>query len=372
MVIETALPTLLLLWRHTRAAHPRASLLIFRVLLVGAAGFHLSLCLPLPPMSVYPFSMVMVPFYVFLLPPDAVARIGDVFGVPPQPLPTTQPPTVYPHHFAVAVAAVAGGARWALTAVLRGEEMPLEYPPYGLWLPAAVWNIVVWGVLVVAAFAVNPDVAPSSKAKATDALFPAFSYRRPACVAAAAAVAVVGLGPYLGLRNYPALSMFSNLRAEGGSVANNHLLVPAWTGRLTGLPHDTVTVVDTDLPALRNYQVNLACYFTRHTKRFNEAYGVRNEFWIAPPAWKDPAGAGRARSGGPAEVLARVAAGVAAAAGYRGGGHSERGFQSYSVPLVELRKVLSDEYRRYTDAHKDNKVTWAQAGCHRILPCISR
>ena len=41
-----------------------------------AAGFHLMLCLPLPPMSVYPFSMVMVPMYVFLLPQPAIIEIG--------------------------------------------------------------------------------------------------------------------------------------------------------------------------------------------------------------------------------------------------------------------------------------------------------
>jgi hypothetical protein len=76
----------------------------------------------------------------------------------------------------------------------------------------------------------------------------------------------VSASTYLGVRTYPSFAMFSNLLLEGG--ASNHWVVTSplrfdvnagssSLARYYG-PHVAVEVLDTNLPSLRNLQVNLA------------------------------------------------------------------------------------------------------------------
>ena len=281
-IVEFTLPTLLILWRSTTFTTSRT---IFRVLIVVAASFHLMICLPLPPMSVYPFSMVMVPMYALILPDESIRLISRVTE------------NLWLIGGTVGVSAVI--MQFGLKIVLNGEEMPLEYPAYGLWTTAVVWNVLVWAVILYAALSIK---MPSATFK-----FPTFIYR-PRGVLLAMFLGFIGLCPYLGIRNYPALAMFSNLRTEGTSP--NHLYLPRMG--VLNYQRDTVHVHSTSLKSLQNYQVNLAIYFSEHTKKFNTAFGVTNQFWISPPSWSPP-------DNRPAP------------------------FVPYSIPVLEFRKHISTQ-----------------------------
>ena len=256
--IEIALPSLLIAWgksgRETRG-------FLFKIVMVTGALFHLVICLPLPPMSVYPFSMVMVPLYVLLLPKES-------FGL-------VQKLTSNIWIFGSGLAAMSMLVQCSLQQVLRGEKMPLEYPAYNLWTISIIWNIVSWAVILYAALGIQSSYSSLH--------FPTLLHTRRG-VYLASFLGFIGVCPYLGIRNYPALAMFSNLRTEGNAA--NHLLLPKLG--ILNYQYDTVKIHNTDLKSLLNYQVNLAEYFSEHTKTFNAAHGIRNEFWITPPSWTAP------------------------------------------------------------------------------------
>lgn len=278
--IEIALPSLLIVWgksgKETKG-------LLFKIVMVTGALFHLVICLPLPPMSVYPFSMVMVPLYVLLLPKESFGLVEKL--------------TSNMWIFGSGLAAMSMLVQYSLQQVLRGEKMPLEYPAYNLWTISIIWNIVSWAVILYAALGIQ---SPYSSLH-----FPTLLYNRRG-ISLASFLGFIGVCPYLGIRNYPALAMFSNLRTEGNAA--NHLVLPKIG--ILNYQYDTVKIHDTNLKSLLNYQVNLAEYFSEHTKTFNAAHGIRNEFWITPPSWTAP----DSRS---------------------------IPFVPFSIPVIELRKHLS-------------------------------
>jgi hypothetical protein len=297
LLIEIALPTMLIMWR---TMNKTISARLFPVLMVTAALFHLVICLPLPPMSVYPFSMVMVPMYILLLPEDNLewtTRLSDNFLT-----------------IAGTVAVIGVAVQRATVAVLAREDMPLEYPAYGLWKPSIIWNIAVWTMILYSVFGSKRKAENTAESKAkTD--------RSPSTVVVlplpeliptgrgmflAAFLFFIGMCPYIGIRNYPALAMFSNLRTEG--AIPNHVLLPPID--LMRFQTDTVHIHSTSLKSLQNFQVNLANYFSEHTRKFNTAYGVTNEFWITPPSWTAP-------------------------------DNRETPFIPFSIPILEFRKHLS-------------------------------
>ena len=53
IVVEFGLPLLLILWRYT--TYTTVNTILYKILVVIAALFHLMICLPLPPLSAYPF-----------------------------------------------------------------------------------------------------------------------------------------------------------------------------------------------------------------------------------------------------------------------------------------------------------------------------
>lgn len=282
-----------LLHLSTSAAIKRASLRLF--FFVGSF-FHLIICLPLPPMSVYPFSMLMVPMFALLLPPESIPLLQFLLS-----------------DFKVVAAAV-GIASAALSISIRmflqDEPIPLEYPPYGLWHAAVVWNLLAWAAIVYSIL--RATIAPSS-------LRPIGPHLTPLNALLTLAFVFIGLCPYLGIRNYPALAMFSNLRAQSEGAHSNHIVMgrhlSLFTSHYESNVQPFVTIHQTNLSSLLYYQVNLANYFASHIKKFNIAHGVRNEFWITPPEWT------------PTEV------------------DLTSSFLEFSIPLIEFRKRISKASR---------------------------
>ncbi|SMB98761.1 hypothetical protein SAMN00120144_1769 [Hymenobacter roseosalivarius DSM 11622] len=62
-----------------------------------------------------------------------------------------------------------------------------------------------------------------------------------------------GMSPYLSLKTQTSLSMFSNLRTEGG--ISNHLFMPK-SLQINGLEKDLVKIIATDLNELKQYTHN--------------------------------------------------------------------------------------------------------------------
>jgi hypothetical protein len=174
------------------------------LLMALGACFHCFLALPDSPMSVYPFSVLMLPLYA-LAAPDAVLAARVPAAVP---------------------AAAAAAAAWLAHANRNPDRF--EYPDYGLWPAGLTLNLVAWAVCLWAAL--NPaaaaaaggdddggDTKPARRggargAAAGVALGPAARWR--GAWVGAAMVAGLGACPYLGLRTHPAFAMFSNLRTE--------------------------------------------------------------------------------------------------------------------------------------------------------------
>mmetsp|Transcript_51347 Transcript_51347/g.94888 ORF Transcript_51347/g.94888 Transcript_51347/m.94888 type:complete len:519 (+) Transcript_51347:114-1670(+) len=241
--------------------------------------FHLLICQMLPPMSVYPFSLLMAPIYIFIIPEQSKlfskVRSWSWFLVP---------------------AAAVLAERW-LPLMTGVSEAPFEYPPYGLYTFGIVWCWFVYMALLAAAL-----VGPSTKSASVVGA-------RTRVVSALVAAMVFGLGlmPYFGVRNYPALAMFSNLRTEAGR--SNHFFLQDDLDIL-GWQRDYVTVHNTNIPQLRTAQVDLAPLFTNRTREVIARAGVMNEFWITPPPghWT---------------------------------GTETRAFLPYSMPTLELRRRVS-------------------------------
>ena len=167
--------------------------LIFRGCVVLGGAFHVVIALPPPPMSVYPFSMLMAPLYVALLPEEvesaalAIARASRL-------------------------SLVTGGA--GLTAVTAAvshaasRSTHFEYPPYFSYELGVLWVMLAFGALAIVGLCVptpRPSSAPVLMSRP----------RKLLTLLPAAVLLAVGAAPYLGVRSHPAFAMFSNLRIEG-------------------------------------------------------------------------------------------------------------------------------------------------------------
>uniref|UniRef100_A0A7S1WRR3 Uncharacterized protein n=1 Tax=Alexandrium catenella TaxID=2925 RepID=A0A7S1WRR3_ALECA len=274
---ELGLPALLL-WKR-----------FDRVTAVFGSVFHLAICQMLSPMSVFPFSLLMAPPYVFLIPDRAVALS--------QLLRPWAPCLVVGYAVACML--------WTpiMADDLPPGAAPFEYPPYGVWAAGVAWCSLVYLGLIAAA------VWPFKQGYPVRAhsVLPTLRGRMLAVV-----VLLFGLTPYFGIRNHPALAMFSNLRTEGGR--GNHLFLGDDFDFL-GWQRDYVTVLSTDIPALQLAQVDLAPLFTPATKQALNSTGVEQEFWITPPlsAWPHP---------------------------------PTREFRPYSMPFLELRRRVAPLRRK--------------------------
>ena len=257
--LEILLPLMLVLSQITSKT---LSSILMKVVFIFGTIFHLSVCLPLPPMSVYPFSMVMVPMYLLLLPVESEVLFNKMLK-----------------NWQLLLAITAATALFlsiSVNFVLDGHPLPLEYPNYGLWPAAILWNVLIWGALLSVSVLSPRLPPPNLKGNIT-----------VPSVVLLVLFTVLGLSPYLGIRNYPALAMFSNLRTSSEGFKSNHFFVPedSSVGRIGNNNKLFITIHRTDLPSFKYGQINLANYFLPHTVKFNEAYGVKNEFWINPPEW---------------------------------------------------------------------------------------
>lgn len=272
-----------------------------RALTAVGASFHALIALPPPPMSVYPFSMIMAPMYVVGMVPHETGACASAFAARWKSGGVSFRAGVW----AVVAVAVA-------VAIRRHEAHSyFEYPPYFAWELGALWVCCAFGALTYAAlFRGTSDVtrvegggADSDSGTRTRTRAGREEIRGGGVVGAlrvsapAAFIFFVSASTYLGVRTYPSFAMFSNLRVEGGAsnhwVFRNHhhraedAFDPIAAGRDTTYAHG-VLVTNTNLPSLRLAQVNLAPLLPSATIDALTAAGCRREFHVTPPKWPYP------------------------------------------------------------------------------------
>ncbi len=267
-----------------------AQLTIRKISLLVGALFHAVLALPPSPLSVYPFSAIMVPLYVMILPEDC--GLSDL----------VQRVTAGWWKKAIGVALIALGHRFAPQLLFNEQEL-FEYPNYGLWGVSLVWNLIGWTLLIaslVKSLLSNPKKLNKGK-----------SSTEPAQLRLSSKLLILflfgfAMTPYIGLRNYPALAMFSNLRTEGSNPNSWNV----FEVDLFEYQKDYVTVTHSNMTAIHNLQVNLGDLFPDQLKHANDLFNVSNEFYICPPQWPHP------------EKHARM-------------------FKSFNIPFIELRRRIA-------------------------------
>ena len=278
-----------------------------RTFAILGGAFHTLIALPPPPMSVYPFSMLMAPPYVAGLVPHSVTSAARAFARCQDEV-----------KIASAIFLSAALAHQYQTALERDESL-FEYPAYFAWRVGVAWTVAAFFAIAAAASrGVVPvgenrdgglnEASPAS-ANEHESEEPSTNRNRrepePAFVNGkllrralpALFVATVSAAPYLGARTYPAFAMFSNLRVEGGGVTNHWVVRRVGTrfsinandaydayARAYG-PDVAVRVEATDLPSLRDAQINLAPLFPDYVARALGLTDVTPEFLIAPPRW---------------------------------------------------------------------------------------
>ena len=289
--------------------------LVLRGLMVAGAGFHVAIALPPPPLSVYPFTMLMAPFYVLGFLPIEV-------GIAARRL-IAAPRLVHTALFAAAAASVGFALRLSASTKER-----FEYPPYLAWELGVLWSLVAFGSIaligIFAPFISRNDTPPPSNRNAVPVPNPSqfantgggaptiSSYtlspaRLLLCLAPSVLLALVALTAYLGIRTHPALAMFSNLEI-GGGVSNHWLFGPSWLTPHQYSAHRAILIVDTDYPPIALLQVNLAPLLPNTTRSHISAAGACPDFYISPPGW---------------------------------GGPPTEPFRPFSVPVVEVRRCLA-------------------------------
>jgi hypothetical protein len=230
---------------------------IYRLTVAIGCVFHAMLALPPSPLSVYPFSAIMIPLYVMLCPNPAVLTSNIQTILESKALKT------------ILMGCIAWG--WSSAgSVLVGESDLFEYPNYGMWGISVVWNIFWWSLILFSCFS-----RPASTK---------FESRYPSATAVPILLILVvfAMSPYVGLRTYPALAMFSNLRTEGRNP--NHFF-PSFD--LFGYQSDYVRVLDTNVAPLVDLQIDLGSEFPDSLKSIVRSFNLSSEFYICPPRWTE-------------------------------------------------------------------------------------
>eukprot|EP00468_Gymnochlora_sp_CCMP2014_P003174 CAMPEP_0167760100 /NCGR_PEP_ID=MMETSP0110_2-20121227/11397_1 /TAXON_ID=629695 /ORGANISM="Gymnochlora sp., Strain CCMP2014" /LENGTH=372 /DNA_ID=CAMNT_0007646571 /DNA_START=338 /DNA_END=1456 /DNA_ORIENTATION=- len=247
---------------------------ILRPTIVTAQIFHLMLSLPLPPSTFYPFSAICMLAFI----------------------------AIQPEAFASALR-----ARWKGTIVIGSILLPIfywkgieqaekEYPPYALYCVGTTWVVCLAYLNTVATISFY-SAADFRDKKGSRFLSPSNIMM--------AMIFAIGALPYLGIRTYPAFAMFSNLRIEEKS---NHWFLPSWDTWLPVSDLDSVTIINSNLPSLEKFQVDLSPYYPASTLKALAAYNITAALWICPPSWN------------------------------RDLPHK---FQAYTIPFIELRRAIS-------------------------------
>lgn len=221
--------------------------------IVVGALFHGVLALAPSPLSVYPFSAIMLPIYVMLLPGK------NFLGI-----------VRYPRILLPFLGLIYAWAWMYASQTLFETDDMFEYPNYGMWSCSLVWNIVGWSLVIRAAIMseTTKKVNRVRMGKLSILILTIF--------------AIFPLGPYLGIRNYPALAMFSNLRTEG-TKANQFISLQLDYFKYQ---NDWVEITDTNFNPIRNFQINLAPMFPQKLKDTAKLFEIDySEFIITPPKW---------------------------------------------------------------------------------------
>ena len=246
--------------------------------LIGCV-FHAVLALPPSPLSVYPFSAIMIPLYTILCPNSErlVGIVNKLMGSK------------------IFVAFIVGmfSLFWvSAPGILVGDRDLFEYPNYGLWGVSVLWNSLWWITIFFASLGTTSGQELREKYPPVRA-WPVLLF-----------LVLLAMSPYVGLRTYPALAMFSNLRTEGENP--NHFLP---TFDLFGYQKDYVTVLRTNFEPIQHLQVDLGRLLPNTLKETTQKFNLSNEFYICPPYWKPLGGEGK--------------------------------FVPFSVPLIEIRRRMA-------------------------------
>jgi hypothetical protein len=128
-------------------------------------AMHIGLTLPLPPSSFYPFSAIMVPLYIALLPTRLIALLRRCHG-PTLLLTAGMPQAMAFRHtggianFCDIAGAVLLAFAWGWTRLLLGaRETFHEYPPYGLYNVSVGWVTLCFTAIGVALWMDPPTAA---------------------------------------------------------------------------------------------------------------------------------------------------------------------------------------------------------------------
>ena len=223
-----------------------------RVCVLLGSIFHIVIALPPPPVSVYPFSMLMAPIFVGLVPAECAAAARAAKHAPRR---------VKAAALALLAALVAAACHGA------SQSDHFEYPPYFSWELGCLWVVLAFSGLSLAALLALPasehvatvqrnvtEERPGRRSRSTKLPIQMGiqmgarqmgiqmgarqmgiqmgarrmgiqmgACRRLLTLLPAVMLLAVGVAPYIGIRTHPALAMFSNLRIEGG--ASNHWLI---------------------------------------------------------------------------------------------------------------------------------------------------
>ena len=213
--------------------------------------FHCGLAAPLPPLSVYPFSLAMAPFFALAtLPDDVPSDHEDDVDISALLIGALVFPAIY-------------------SATLLVDLDLFEYPPYGSWHIGIAWCCAAFTAVIARPFLYD-------KKRFNEATTSKRSY------VATSLMFLVGALPYVGVRTHPAFIMFSNLRIEASS--NHWLFTDAVLRRiaLSSAARDVATIVQAEnFPDVVSMRVDLSPWI-QHKDRIAQA--TSTEFLISPPA----------------------------------------------------------------------------------------
>jgi hypothetical protein len=184
--------------------------------LLGVA-FHATLAMA----NFYDFATFVFAIYVILLPPEATARV-------PRPEMWRR-------------AALLGWTASGLVGFAAWWSDSIDSPLGLRWhtLQVVTWFLAVGPLMV-------PLLRTSFATHPTDRPAPRLTFRPVWLVLLPVLAFVNGMTPYLGIKTVANYSMFSNLRTEEGRT--NHLLQGVENLEITNRLHDTVDVLELDLP----------------------------------------------------------------------------------------------------------------------------
>jgi hypothetical protein len=243
VTFELGMP-ILLLWSSSDKAH--------RIVILAGSFFHAILALPPSPLSVYPFSAIMVPIYILLVPESVEIEKPVNYLMSRLWVKALIPMVLFL-------------ANMYAPSLLFQQATLFEYPNYGLWSCFFVWNCMWWSIIIFQCLQSRSPKCSSSM----------LAQPNPLSAIIIVSLFLFAMSPYVGLRTYPALAMFSNLRVEGSNP--NHWMP---SNDLFGYMRDWAEITEAHHSTVLNMQVDLGQMFPEKLKSTNARFGISNDFYI--------------------------------------------------------------------------------------------